>query len=94
MTPTWEQAARVGDADSLSAQLCVGADVNALDRYGQSALMLACLAGSLEAVKVLVRSEAENFSSSVPSELLNDTLTNWAVTRRNFGTESSNLLNY
>ncbi len=58
MKPSWEQAARGGDAGSLSAQLAAGADVDALDRYGQSALMLACLAGSLEAVQVLVRAGA------------------------------------
>ena len=54
MKPSWEQASRGGDAGSLSAQLSAEADVNALDRYGQSALMLACLSGSLEAVQVLV----------------------------------------
>ncbi|GHA21898.1 ankyrin repeat domain-containing protein [Oceanisphaera arctica] len=58
MKPCWEQAARDGDAESLSAQLSAGADVNGLDRYGQSALMLSCLAGSLEAVSVLVRAGA------------------------------------
>ena len=58
MKPSWEQAARDGDAASLSAQLSAGADVKVLDRYGQSALMLACLAGSLGAVQVLVHAGA------------------------------------
>lgn len=58
MKSSWEQAARAGDAASLSDQLSSGADVDALDRYGQTALMLSCLAGSLEAASVLVRAGA------------------------------------
>lgn len=59
MTPEWERAAQQGDADALSRQISAGADVNALDRYGQSGLMLAALGGHLEAVEVLIRANAD-----------------------------------
>ncbi len=58
MTPEWENAALDGDLSALSAQLAAGADVNALDRYGQSALMLAARAGHIEAVQFLIRANA------------------------------------
>lgn len=58
MRPSWERAAREGDADSLRAQLDAGADVDALDRHGQSALMLAVRSGSVESVRVLVEAGA------------------------------------
>jgi hypothetical protein len=35
-------------------------------------------------------SEAENFSSSAPSELMNNTPTNWIVAIRNPGGEAAN----
>jgi ankyrin repeat protein len=50
----WEQAARQGDARALRSQLESGGNVDALDRFGQSALMLAALGGHLEAVEVLI----------------------------------------
>jgi len=59
MTPDWERAAREGNARALSAQVAAGANLDALDRYGQSALMLAALGGHLEAVEVLVRAGAD-----------------------------------
>jgi ankyrin repeat protein len=55
----WERAARQGDSQSLAAQIAAGADVNALDRFGQSALMLTAQRGHLEAVQVLIRSRAD-----------------------------------
>lgn len=58
MKPEWEEAAGRGDAASLSRLLAEGADVDALDRYGQSALMLAATRGHLEAVRVLIRAGA------------------------------------
>jgi len=58
MRREWEQAARCGDARSLRAQIAGGADVDSLDRFGQSALMLAARAGHLEAVEALVASGA------------------------------------
>ena len=54
MNKEWESFSRSGDAVGLSNLLAGGADVDALDRYGQSALMLAALHGHLEAVRVLL----------------------------------------
>ncbi len=48
MDPEFERVATAGDAAALKARLEAGSDVNAKDRYGQSALMLAALAGELE----------------------------------------------
>ena len=59
MNANWEQAARKGDAESLAAQLASGAEVDSLDRYGQSALMLAVRSGSEESVQVLVDAGAD-----------------------------------
>lgn len=59
MRTDWEQAARDGDASSLAEQLAAGAEVDALDRYGQSALMLAARAGALAAVRVLIEAGAK-----------------------------------
>lgn len=58
MTPAWERAARDGDASALAEQIGAGAEVDARDRYGQTALMLAALGGHLDAVNVLIRAGA------------------------------------
>ncbi len=58
MRPEWESAAKRGDASTLSAHLAAGTDVDSLDRFGQSALMLAAQRGHLEAVRVLIRAGA------------------------------------
>jgi ankyrin repeat protein len=58
MNPTWERAAREGDASALRAQLALGANVDALNRFGQSALMISAHAGHFEAVCVLVAAGA------------------------------------
>jgi ankyrin repeat protein len=58
MTREWELAARCGDADALAAELEAGADIDALDRYGQTALMLAANRGHLGAVELLIRAGA------------------------------------
>jgi ankyrin repeat protein len=58
MNPEWEQAARRGDAAALRTQIDAGAELDSRDRFGQSALMLAALAGSLDAVSVLVSAGA------------------------------------
>jgi ankyrin repeat protein len=55
VTPEWESAVKRGDATGVAAQIAAGADVDALDRYGQSALMLAAHRGHLEVVRLLVR---------------------------------------
>ncbi len=59
MNPKWERAAKHGDADSLAEQIDAGADIDALDRYGQSALMLVAQRGYLEAVQTLIDSGAD-----------------------------------
>jgi ankyrin repeat protein len=58
MTREWEQAARQGDASGLRVQIASGANVDALDRFGQSALMLAARGGHLEAVQTLISAGA------------------------------------
>jgi ankyrin repeat protein len=52
--PGWEAAARRGDTASIRARLAEGADVNARDRHGQTALMLAAQAGHADAVDALI----------------------------------------
>ena len=54
MKSEWRDAARNGDATRLARLVEQGADVNALDRYGQTALMLASLYGHLDVVRKLV----------------------------------------
>jgi ankyrin repeat protein len=54
----WEEAARRGDVEALTTAIREGVDVNALDRYGQTALMLAAARGHLPAVRVLVEAGA------------------------------------
>jgi ankyrin repeat protein len=58
VTRAWERAAREGDAPALRAQLAAGANVDARDRHGQTALMLAALGGHLDAVEVLIAAGA------------------------------------
>lgn len=55
MRPEFEHAARTGDLGAIEDLLDAGADVDALDRQGQTALMLAAHAGSLPVVEALVR---------------------------------------
>ena len=59
MDATWETAAKEGDASSLAAVITAGADVDALDHHGQSALMRAATGGHLAAVHVLVEAGAD-----------------------------------
>lgn len=53
--PEFESAATSGDVLALETQLTAGADVDAKDRYGQTALMLAAHRGHLVAVEALLR---------------------------------------
>ena len=58
MKPEWERAAKQGEESSLRSQIATGADVDARDRFGQSALMLAALGGHLAAVQLLIAAGA------------------------------------
>jgi ankyrin repeat protein len=55
----WEQAAKRGDERTIAARIRAGDDVDALDRFGQSALMLAARHGHLEVVRVLIDAGAD-----------------------------------
>jgi ankyrin repeat protein len=59
MRPDWQQAAKSGDAARLAELLEAGAEVDALDRYGQTALMLSARNGHNNAVCVLLDAGAE-----------------------------------
>jgi len=50
----WQRAVAAGDAERLRELLEAGANVDAKDRYGQTALMLAARNGHLEAVRLLL----------------------------------------
>jgi len=53
MTPEWEHAAERGLVDVLARLLEKGADVNARNRHGQTALMIAATEGNPDAVTLL-----------------------------------------
>jgi hypothetical protein len=55
----WERAVTRGDVEAVRQLLRSGADVNARDRYGQTALMLAAHHGHRELAETLVRSGAD-----------------------------------
>ena len=59
MNETWELSAKTGDSISLTSQLASGMRVNALDKFGQSALMLAAVRGHEEACRVLIAAGAD-----------------------------------
>ena len=52
---TWEEAASTGDVAALERLLAAGADIDALDEHGQTALMLAALEGHERAVAFLAQ---------------------------------------
>ncbi len=54
MNSAWEHAIKNGDVRIVLDLLGRGEDVNALDRYGQTALMLAAHAGHHEVVEALI----------------------------------------
>ena len=58
MNASWEDATKRGDARIVLDLLGRGTDVNALDRYGQTALMLAAHAGHCEVVEILIAHRA------------------------------------
>jgi len=55
---TWHEAVRSGDVDRVRAALNAGADINALDEHGQTALMNAVYRGNTDIAKLLVESGA------------------------------------
>ncbi len=59
MTKEWERAVRSGAVDELERLLSRGADIDALDRHGQTALMLAVADGNVPVVEWLVRQGAD-----------------------------------
>ena len=58
METGWEDATRRGDAQDVGHLLAKGVDIDARDRYGQTALMLAAHAGHIEVVEVLIAHRA------------------------------------
>jgi ankyrin repeat protein len=54
MRPEWEAAVRAGDVKTLERLEGAGFDVDALDRYGQTGLMLAATEGHTAVVRALV----------------------------------------
>ena len=59
MDADWERAIRSGDVETTRALLRSGADVDARDRYGQTALMLAAHEGRGDVVEVLLEAGAD-----------------------------------
>ena len=59
MEKTWEGAVIRGDVEMVRQLLRTGADVNARDRHGQTALMLAAHRGYREMVETLVEGGAD-----------------------------------
>lgn len=59
MDAVWEDAIKRGDVQAVLDLLGRGADIDARDRYGQTALMLAALAGHHEVVETLIAHRAK-----------------------------------
>jgi len=56
---TWERAVRGGDVQTVRQLFGAGSDVNARDRHGQTALMLAASEGHVNIVRNLVLAGAD-----------------------------------
>lgn len=59
MQQQWHEAAIGGDCETIRACLAQNADINHLDKYGQSALMLAAVHGNDAVVEMLIECGAE-----------------------------------
>lgn len=59
MTPEWEHAVRIGAADELERLAAEGANINAKDQHGQTALMVASLEGRDAVVHWLIARGAD-----------------------------------
>jgi ankyrin repeat protein len=59
MDATWERAIKQGDVEAARAHLRSGVDINSIDRYGQTALMLAAHRGHGDIVALLVEQGAD-----------------------------------
>jgi ankyrin repeat protein len=59
MNKAWQEATRQGDIEQVHHLLEAGADINAKDGYGQTALMNAARDGHLELVRLLVERGAD-----------------------------------
>ena len=58
MTPDWLKATTAGDRQEVTSLLDAGADINSLDKHGQTALMNAARRGDTELVQLLVENGA------------------------------------
>lgn len=58
MEREWQEAAQNGDGTALRRLIAAGADVDSLNRHGQTALMLAAREGHTEAVRLLLEAGA------------------------------------
>ncbi|MCL4299046.1 MAG: ankyrin repeat domain-containing protein [Anaerolineae bacterium] len=58
MNKAWQAATQQGDVEQVRYLLEAGADINARDRYGQTALMNAARTGQVELVRLLVEQGA------------------------------------
>ena len=59
MDPFWQDAVDRGDVDAIRELIERGANVDALDRHGQTALMLAARAGRADLVEALIEGRAD-----------------------------------
>ena len=59
MDADWERAATTGDAATIARRWRAGADVDARDRHGQTALMLAAHHGHADVVATLIDAGAD-----------------------------------
>jgi ankyrin repeat protein len=59
MDQQWEKAAIDGDLDTIESQIEAGSDVDAKDKYGQTALMLAAVRGHEAVVQRLIAAGAD-----------------------------------